>query len=153
MSTTADTRDTRPILVGVDGSTTSIQALRTAAQLGAALDRPIRAVTTWVVDPGFGGYVPVDMTGPQEIAQETLDGALATAFGGEPPVDLEAVLVYGPAAPTLIEESERASMLIVGSRGLGGFRGMLLGSVGVACVHHAHCPVLVIRPEESSTTD
>ncbi|GAB2598653.1 universal stress protein [Pseudactinotalea suaedae] len=148
MSTATITRDTRPILVGVDGSSTSVEALRTAGRLGAALNLPIRAVTTWVVDPGFGGYVPIDVTGPQEVAQEILDRALAVAFDGEPPVDLEAALVYGPAAPTLIEQSETASMMIVGSRGLGGFRGMLLGSVSVACVHHAHCPVLVIRPEE-----
>jgi len=151
MSTSTDTRDTRPILVGVDGSPTSIEALRTAARLGAALDLPIRAVTTWVVDPGFGGYVPVDTTGPEQMAQELLDRALAAAFDGQPPADLEAALVYGPAAPTLIDESENASLIVVGSRGLGGFRGMLLGSVSVACVHHAHCPVLVIRPEERAS--
>lgn len=141
------TIETRPILVGVDGSETSIEALRMAARLGSALHLPIEAVTTWVVDPVLAGYVPVDTTGPEETAQAILDGAIAAAFDGEPPVDLAAKLAYGPAAPTLIDESKHASMLIVGSRGLGGFKGMLLGSVSVACVNHAYCPVMVVRPE------
>lgn len=142
------TTDTRPILVGVDGSETSIEALRTAARLGDALNLPIAAVTTWVIDPVLAGYMPVDTAGPEEAARAVLDNALAAAFDGEPPVDLEARLVYGPAAPTLVEESKGASMMVVGSRGLGGFKGMLLGSVSVACVNHAHCPVLVVRPRK-----
>jgi len=141
------TTETRPILVGVDGSPTSLEAPRTAARLGAALDLPVRAVTTWVIDPVLAGYVPVDTTGPEETARAILDQSVAAAFDGEPPVDLQADLVYGPAAPTLVEESRTASMLVVGSRGLGGFRGMLLGSVSQTCVQHAHCPVLVIRPQ------
>lgn len=142
------TIETRPILVGVDGSETSVEALRTAARLGAALHLPIEAITTWVVDPVIAGYIPVDTAGPEEAAQAVLDGAIAAAFDGEPPVDLEAKLVYGPAAPTLVEETRHASMLILGSRGLGGFKGMLLGSVSVACVNHAFCPVMVVRPQK-----
>lgn len=140
------TIETLPILVGVDGSETSIEALRTAGRLGAALDLPVLAVTTWVIDPVWGGYLPVDPSTPEDLATELLEGAVATAFDGEPPVDMESRTLYGPAATALVDASREASMLVVGSRGLGGFRGMLLGSVSNACVHHAYCPVLVIRP-------
>lgn len=140
------TIETLPILIGVDGSETSIEALRTAGRLGAALDLPILAVTTWVIDPVWGGYLPVDPDTPEDLAQDLLARTVATAFDGEPPVDLETRTLYGPAATALVDASREASMLVVGSRGLGGFRGMLLGSVSTACVQHAHCPVLVIRP-------
>ncbi|WP_343048836.1 universal stress protein [Microbacterium immunditiarum] len=55
-------------------------------------------------------------------------------------------MLTGPAARTLIELSKSCGMLVLGSRGLGGFAGMLLGSVSAACVEHAHCPVFVVRP-------
>lgn len=146
------TFETLPILIGVDGSETSIEALRTGGRLAAALDLPVLAVTTWVIDPVWGGYLPVDPHTPEDLAVELLDGAVATAFDGEAPVDLEKRTLYGPAATALVDASREASMLIVGSRGLGGFRGMLLGSVSTACVHHAHCPVLVIRPRPVSVS-
>lgn len=139
-----------PILVGVDGSETSIEALRTAARLGSALNLPIEAITTWVLDPVLAGYAPIDPTDLEESARAVLDGAIAAAYGGEPPVDLATKVVYGPAATTLVDSSERASMLVVGSRGLGGFKGMVLGSVSMVCVQHAHCPVLVIRPDQKA---
>src|SRR5690606_39725527 len=116
-------------------------------RLGAALDLPVRAVTTWVIDPVLAGYVPVDTTGPEETARAILDQSVAAAFDGEPPVDLQADLVYGPAAPTLVEESRTASMLVVGSRGLGGFGAMLPGPVSQRCVQPSNCPGRVIRPQ------
>ena len=141
-----NTIETLPIFVGVDGSDSSLEALRTAGRLGAALNLPIIALTTWVVEPVWGGYLPVDALNPEQVAREVLADAVSAAFDGEPPVDLETRVRYGPAATALVEESAHASTLIVGSRGLGGFRGMLLGSVSNVCVHHARCPVLVIRP-------
>jgi nucleotide-binding universal stress UspA family protein len=68
-------------------------------------------------------------------------------FGDDHTLDVRRSIVEGLAARTLIEMSQGADLLVVGSRGLGGFSSMALGSVGQACVHHAHCPVLIIRPK------
>jgi nucleotide-binding universal stress UspA family protein len=60
-------------------------------------------------------------------------------------VDVEWLAVPGNPSEVLIDASEGATLLVVGSRGVGGFRGLLMGSVSTQCVHHSHCPVLVVR--------
>jgi nucleotide-binding universal stress UspA family protein len=95
-------------------------------------------------DPGFV-LQPVDI---QELAnawRKVLDGEVAAASRGRDAVKIDAKVIEGPAARTLIDASQKASTLVVGSRGLGGFVGLLLGSVSQQCVTHAHCPVVVIR--------
>ncbi|GLI28604.1 universal stress protein [Agromyces rhizosphaerae] len=138
------------ILVGVDGSAPSIEALRYGARLADALDAPLEAVTTWTFPPVMGAYV-VDGWTPDEDAQGILDDSIAEAFGDDPP-DLARTVLAGPAAGTLIEESRRARMLVLGSRGHGGFAGLLLGSVSAACAAHAHCPVLILHGGESAAS-
>lgn len=134
---------TQHIIVGVDGSEPSVRALKYASTLATALDASLEAVATWAPPP----LDPMAMIewSPQDTAEEVLDGAIHDAFGGHPPAGLERTVAPGPPARTLIELSDRCDMLILGSRGHGGFAGMLLGSVSAACAAHAHCPVVIVH--------
>ncbi|MCE7481818.1 universal stress protein [Microbacterium profundi] len=148
-----DSVDSDRIIVGVDGSKSSVSALRYAAHLAAALDAPLEAVTTWtapLVDP----YLAVDWS-PEKEARDVLDVAVQDAFDKTPPVGLTRSVLHGTPAHTLIELSNSCSMLVLGSRGHGGFAGLLLGSVSAACARHARCPVLIMhaQPELSETPD
>jgi nucleotide-binding universal stress UspA family protein len=136
--------DTDFIVVGVDGSDASIEALRYAGALAPRLGATVTAVISWRYPPAYDVYVSVDWS-PERDAQQVLAEAVAKVFGDDPPAGLRTVVRKGQPAQVLIDESSRAQMLIVGSRGLGGFTGMLLGSVSAACAAHAHCPVLVLR--------
>ncbi len=133
------------IVVGIDGSECSKDALRWAARqagfTGAALD----AVIGWQY-PVFYGWAP----GPQDFdfgaaAGQALTGALDEVLGAARPAGLRARVVDGRAAQVLVDASAGADLLVVGSRGHGGFAEALLGSVSQHCVHHAPCPVVVIR--------
>jgi nucleotide-binding universal stress UspA family protein len=138
-------RETKPrIIVGVDGSQPSIDALRSAARLAAALERPLEAFSVWVYPPVFEANPPVQWE-LKEDAQRTVDSAGAAVFGAETPAWFTATTRRGSPARVLIEESAGAEMLVLGSRGHGGFVGMLLGSVSTACVQHAQCPVMIVR--------
>ncbi|MBH0054419.1 universal stress protein [Salinibacterium sp. SWN139] len=143
----ADTRDFNRIMVGVDGSHSSVEALRAGAKIATALNAPLRAVMTWQVLP-MTNIFPLEGWSPEDDAKQALSAAIEEAFDGSPPPNLTASTICGAPAPALIEESKRASMLILGRRGLGGFTGLLLGSVSAACVSHAHCPVLIMHGDE-----
>lgn len=136
------------IIVGVDGSEPSITALRYAARLADALDAPLEAVNAWSehLYPDTAIHVAWD---PETDARAMVDATLRRAFGKTRPERLTSTVIPGPAARTLIEESKRAAMLVVGSRGKGGFAGLRLGSVSSACAAHGHCPVLVVHPRAS----
>ncbi|WP_427004763.1 universal stress protein [Pseudarthrobacter sp. H2] len=137
------------VLVGVDGSESSVQALRLAARLAPALDATISAVACWDFPEIYAGYVPPDFDRFEAAASKTLADALERAFGEETPEGLTTKLIRGPAAAKLVEAAAGARLLVVGRRGHGGFRGMHLGSVSSACVAHADCPVLVLHAESS----
>lgn len=134
-----------PIVVGVDGSESSIAALRQARGMAAALHRPVRVLAAWQLPPFAGGGALAYGWDPVGDAQRTLLEAIVDVFGDEHPADVVAEVVEGPAAATLIRASADASMVVVGSRGHGGFAGLLLGSVSAAVAEHAHCPVLVVH--------
>lgn len=134
------------ILVGVDGSDASIEALRVARELAGPLEAPVEAWACWDVPPGYGVYLAVGTEGFKYAAREVLEQSLERAFSRERPRFLRGRLVQGRPAPLLIEGTRSASLLIVGRRGHGSF---VPGSVSSACVSHAHCPVLVVHsPEE-----
>ena len=130
------------IVVGVDGSDPSIEALRYAAKMAAVLSASVTAVTCWRYPPAYDNFVPLEWS-PESDAEQVLRDAVATAFGDAPPAGLRTLVLQGQPASVLIDESADAAMLVVGSRGLGGFAGLLLGSVSAAA--HARCPVLVLR--------
>jgi Universal stress protein UspA and related nucleotide-binding proteins len=142
MSAVEDTK--RRIIVGIDGSESSRDALRSGARIAAALHCPLEAISVWVYPPVFEANPPVQWE-LQEDAQRTADAAGAAVFGADLPAWFTATTRRGSPARVLIEESAGAEMLVLGSRGHGGFMGMLLGSVSTACVHHAQCPVLIVR--------
>lgn len=144
-----DNTNAARIVVGVDGSAPSIAALRRAAQLADALDAPLEAITTWEYPMMLGAYYPDSDWSPETDAEKILATAVEQAFELSPPRQITQTVLPGPAARVLIEQSEHASMLVLGSRGHGGFVGLLLGSVSAACAAHAHCPVLIMHTPET----
>ncbi|MEV8181003.1 universal stress protein [Specibacter sp. NPDC078692] len=137
-------RRAAPIVVGVDGSPESILALRWAKTLASTLGCTIMAISAWHLETVYGPYPVTDWDGESE-AQRVLDEALNQAFEGDSPAGLVAEVRRGRPVPVLLNLAQSAQMLIVGSRGHGGFAGMLLGSVSSACAAHARCPVLVVH--------
>jgi nucleotide-binding universal stress UspA family protein len=147
----ASARASARIIVGVDGSPSSVDALRYAARIGTALGHPIHVVTT-LDAPLYGEAATVAGWAPEQWAETVLDGAVEDAFGDNVPHGMTRAVRVGPPARTLIELSEHAAMLVLGSRGHGGFSGLLLGSVSAACAEHAHCPVLVVHGPSGDPT-
>lgn len=88
---------------------------------------------------------------PDKVAEHGLTEAVATAFGEDRPADLRALVRHGHPAKVLIDAGRDAEMLVVGSRGHGGFIGLLLGSVSTFCAVHASCPVVVVHPPAART--
>lgn len=138
------------ILVGVDGSPGSRAALRWAVAEAALRGASVDALITWQT-PNYayaGVAVMPPVTELGEAAAAALDDTIATEraelSGAEADVEIRPVVVEGPASSHLIERSADADLLVVGSRGYGGFRGLLLGSVSHQCASHAHCPVVVV---------
>jgi nucleotide-binding universal stress UspA family protein len=136
------TPEVQAIVVGVDGSAPSILALRWAGALAPLLKSRIRAVTCWQFQIAVGTVTPV-IWDPEEDARKVCAAAVDTAFDGAPPAGLELVASQGSAAKVLVEESRSAQLVVVGSRGHGGFEGLLLGAVSAKVAEHAKCPVLV----------
>jgi len=139
-TTPAPARD--HIVVGVDGSESSEQALRWAAFHARTTGATLDAVAVW---KPLAAYGSVGDWNPVEGLRAVVDETLAKVFGDQRPPGLEIVVREGGAARVLLEASRGARMLVVGSRGHGGFAGLLLGSVSSACAAHATCPVLVVH--------
>lgn len=137
----------RRIVVGVDGSEQSLSALRWAGLLAAATGADIEAVIAWEYPTTYGEPVYTDDWRPDLDAGQVLEDALQEAFGEHRPTRLKTQVLEGPARVVLLEESAQADLIVIGSRGHGGFTGMLLGSVSAACAEHARCAVLVVHAD------
>lgn len=142
-------RDHR-IVVGVDGSEPAERALEWAAREAKLRDSSLEVVSAWeapVVYVGAGAAAAAVNPSLRDAvaarAEETADHACrrAEALGAL----AEPRAVEGHPASVLAEVSEGAELLVVGSRGRGGFGSLLLGSVSTQCVHHATCPVAIVR--------
>jgi len=144
MSTAPGSSDGR-IVVGVDGSEQSEQALRWATRMSLATGAQIDAVTAWHIPVGYGGAYLPESWSPKDDARATLTRTVDAVFAGGRPAGMRLLVRQGPAAQALLDASTGAELLIVGSRGRGGFAGLLLGSVSAACAQHADCPVLIVR--------
>lgn len=132
----------RAIVVGVDGSPSSVAALQLAMSLVPLAGDVVHAVSAWHHPVALSVYTPMDWN-YEEVAEKALDQALHDAFPEGTPAVVERRIRQGNAAQVLIDESKRASMVVVGSRGHGGFAGLLLGSVSSTVAERAQCPVLV----------
>lgn len=135
------------IVVGVDGSTEAEAALRYGAGLATAMNKRLDAVTVWSYPIAYSPLPPA--YNPDEDARSIARQTAESVFGPEWPAGFDAFEREGNPARVLIKESEDADMVIVGSRGHGGFAGLLLGSVSAQVAEHAHCPVLVYHDPEA----
>jgi len=150
MTVTQPTSGLDRIVVGVDGSEPSKLALRWAQFLATSTGSLISVVAVWQPLTAYGwlgaGWTTMP-TGwdPAKDAEKSVVATIDEVFGEQRPAGLEITLHEGNPAKILLEVSEGARMLVMGSRGHGGFSGLLLGSVSAACAEHATCPVLVVH--------
>jgi nucleotide-binding universal stress UspA family protein len=133
------------IVVGIDGSASSIDALKWAVRQAELTGSDVDAVMAWQYP---GAAVPAGAETVEVESRRYLDRAIEQAFSGGPPIPVTRVVEQGESATTLVLRSKDAALLVVGSRGHGAFVGMLIGSVSQYCVTHAHCPVVVVRGPE-----
>ena len=137
------------IVFGHDGSRCAQDALQWAGRLALRADLDLHVIRSWamVTAPRPGswtpGYVPPLVDWEQAVLDE-LTGHVAAA-GLDPAVRVTCHVVHKAPVPALMAAAEGASLLVVGARGRGGFAGLLLGSVSNQLVHHAPCPVTVVR--------
>ncbi|MFD5972965.1 universal stress protein [Streptomyces bacillaris] len=145
-------RPARPVVLGVDGSQAGEAAVEFAFAEAALRGAPLTALHTWTL---WNASLPalqdetMPYTDPPGELRDAEERLVAEALAGHgeryPGVRVEHRVVRGSARETLIEASRDAGLLVVGARGRGGFTGLLLGSVSQALLHHAHCPVAVVK--------
>ncbi|MEU8515644.1 universal stress protein [Kitasatospora sp. NPDC048722] len=135
------------IVVGVDGSPASEQALQWALDYARAVGGSVHAITAWEYPAfyGWGGTGVPDGFNPEDLAGQTLAESVAKVAGDAPGVPVNQSVMPGNAAGALLQAAHGAALLVVGSRGLGGFSGVLLGSVSRHLTEHAPCPIVVVR--------
>ncbi len=155
------------VVVGVDGSPGAGEALRWALAEARLRKVPLRVVHAWTFGyagapaGGYGSLAYIGSlawTGPDvgqlgRAAGELLERAISEAVGETADVEIERQVVEGGAAAVLVGAAAEDDLLVVGSRGHGGFSDLLLGSVSQQCVHHSRCPVVVVRSSESRHRD
>jgi nucleotide-binding universal stress UspA family protein len=135
------------ILVGHDGSDPSGHAVRYAADLAARLGLPLHVVRTWVLSSAprpstwTAGYVPPLADFEAAVLERLRHDIEALHLPNE---EVTCCVAHGPTAKRLVESSAAAEMLVVGSRGKGGFLGVVLGSTAIQVAGHAKCPVVVV---------
>ncbi|MQA79640.1 MAG: universal stress protein [Streptosporangiales bacterium] len=139
----------RRIVVGVDGSEESKEALAWAVRQAALVDGEVEAIMAWEFPMTYYGWVPeIDIDEYANRDRATLDKCVREATADHPDVKVTGDLRRGNAAQVLVDAARNAELLVVGSRGHGAFAGALLGSVSDRCTHHATCPVVVMRTKD-----
>lgn len=142
-----------PVVVGVDGSETGARALDFAVETALRSGSPLHLVVAWQPQEAVG--TPVDpwvVIGAEETLTELrsqltemIERTRREVLTGHPDLDVTAEVVEGRPSEVLANHSDQAGLVVVGSRGRGGFRGLLLGSVSHELIHRAHCPIAVVR--------
>jgi len=139
------------IVIGIDGSETANEALRVAADEARLHDARLRIVVVWQLSSlmygsGYAAFDEDTLNAVRDRAQRIADKARAMVAELAPTVECDAAVLEGQPADALLGASKDADLIVVGSRGLGGFKRLMLGSVSDQVVHHAPCPVLVVQP-------
>jgi nucleotide-binding universal stress UspA family protein len=136
------------IVVGIDGSDQSKQALRWALEEARLRGASVRVVYAWWARPVLIPGSPV-LAGDWELqrrsAEEFVEDFVEQEVDKSADAEVTPVAVHGIPADVLVQRGKGADLLVVGSRGHGGIAGLLLGSVSQHCVHHATCPVVIVR--------
>jgi nucleotide-binding universal stress UspA family protein len=143
---TTDPNTSGTMVVGVDGSDSSVAALGWACDLASRIGSSVEALTTWQWPMSLGPAIPFpEDFDPAGDAQTMLSGIVEPVADRFPSVTIRTRIVEGHAAEALVEASRHADLLVVGSRGHGAFSGMLIGSVSQHVTAHADSPVVVYR--------
>ncbi|HJS70562.1 MAG TPA: universal stress protein [Gaiellaceae bacterium] len=137
------------IVVGTDGSPHAERALEFAAVEARRRDAVVHVVTAWhvpaaVYRPGFAPMMNPSLEESTRQAAEEIAARAAENLRARG-LDAETSVCHAQAAEALVQQAEGADLLVVGSRGHGGFSGLLLGSVSQQCAHHAPCPTMIVR--------
>lgn len=132
MSTNTTAAGQGRIVVGVDGSAAGDEALRWAVRLAPTLGATVQVVSAWELE-----FEPA--------SRDIVDETIRRVFGGAAPDGLDVLVKAGNPARLLLDAGRGATMIVVGSRGVGGFTGLLLGSVSRSVAEHATCPVMIVR--------
>jgi len=137
------------IVVGIDGSEASKAALRWAVEEARLRHARVQAVHAWWIVPMLkpGGHLaPTASDWGAEDATERVRTFVTETVGEQTEVEITPVAVQGEqASVALVDAAKDADLLVVGSRGAGGFSGLLLGSISQQCAHHAPCPIVIVR--------
>ncbi|GGS32159.1 hypothetical protein GCM10010269_83090 [Streptomyces humidus] len=134
------------IVVGVDGSSSAKRALAWAHFMARTTGSVLEVVTVWQNPPSWTGVA--DDWDPVAEARAMLTACCAEVLGDDQPSDIRLTVLEGPATAALLSAGAGARMLVLGSRGHGGFAGLLLGSVSAACAEHAACPTLIVHGDD-----
>jgi nucleotide-binding universal stress UspA family protein len=137
------------IVIGVDGSDVAKEALQYGLHEASMRGTRVRAVHAWTVAQaipatGPGMVAPIDLT-PYRASHEELLRATIEAVAGESAGLIDRVVVESPAGPAIIDNAQDAELIVVGRRGRGAVKSLVLGSVSTYVVQHATCPVLVVQ--------
>ena len=143
------------MIVGVDGSAGARAALRWAMAEARLRRTRLRVIHAWTFSyPGGAGYgylgesvaaFPGGLSTLHRAAEDMIEQAIADLAAEAEGVEIEREIVEGTAAEVLVDAATERDLLVVGSRGHGGFAGLLLGSVSQQCAHHARCPVVIVH--------
>src|SRR5690349_20277999 len=138
-----------PVVVGVDGSALSMNAIAYAFEAAATRRVGLTAVHAWWLDYVEGASASAIWTVDWENMAQEENAVVAESLAGwqekYPDVEITRHSTHGHPVDAVVRQSENACLVVVGSRGRGGFRGLLLGSVSQGVIHHAHCPVAIVR--------
>jgi nucleotide-binding universal stress UspA family protein len=141
------------VVVAVDGSSCSEQALRWAARQASISGGELHAVTAWHFPNTYGSAIVMDDGDWAENGRMVLEQALTETLGPAEADSVQRHVLQGHPAQVLLDQAADADLLVVGSRGHGGFAGMLLGSVSQHVVAHAPCPVVVVHGDRLPSTE
>ncbi len=135
----------RRIVVGVDGSECSVRALEWAVDEARRSGAALQLVSAWLFPMALGYAFSRTVSDEQKVAQQVIDLSMASVHALAPEIEVTGETGEQMPAAALVAASVGADLLVVGTRGHGGFEGMLLGSVSQHCARHATCSVVVVR--------